>query len=64
MKAAILICDDVLEKFQPTFGDYPESEIHALLGENAAKVYGFDLEKLRPIGDRVGPTLDAIRKGN
>jgi predicted TIM-barrel fold metal-dependent hydrolase len=50
-----------MDSLHSTFGDYPENEIHALLGENAARVYGFDLEKLRPIGDRVGPTLEAIR---
>ena len=50
-----------MKSLNATFGDYPESEIHALLGENAAKVYGFDLKKLRPIGDRVGPTLESIR---
>lgn len=29
------------------------------LGLNAAKLYGFDIEKLQPIADRVGPKLDA-----
>ena len=27
-----------------------------ILGENAAKLYGFDLEKLRPRAERVGIT--------
>jgi hypothetical protein len=50
-----------MDALQKTFGDYPEQEIHALLGENAAKVYGFDVEKLRPIADRIGPSLGEIR---
>jgi hypothetical protein len=27
-----------------------------MLGETAARCYGFDLEALRPIADRIGPT--------
>jgi predicted TIM-barrel fold metal-dependent hydrolase len=46
-----------------TMGEYPEDEIAALLGENASKVYDFDVERLRPIGDRIGPSLDQIRSG-
>ena len=38
----------------------PEAEIRAILGENAARVYGFDLEKLDAIAAQVGPTIDQI----
>ncbi|MBI3742905.1 MAG: amidohydrolase family protein, partial [Chloroflexi bacterium] len=38
----------------------PKAEIAAMLGENAAKVYGFDLKQLRPVADRVGPTVAEI----
>jgi hypothetical protein len=31
-------------------------ETRQLLGETAAKVYGFDLDALRPVADRIGPT--------
>ena len=44
-----------------TFADYPEDEMRALLGSNAARVYGFDLEKLAPIVDEIGPELSDIR---
>ena len=31
-----------------------------MLGENAAALYGFDMERLRPIADRVGPTIGEL----
>jgi hypothetical protein len=30
-------------------------ETKQLLGATAAKVYGFDLDALRPVADRIGP---------
>ncbi len=33
----------------------PEKDIAALLGENAARFYGFDREKLAPLVQRIGP---------
>jgi predicted TIM-barrel fold metal-dependent hydrolase len=53
-----------MDSLHSTFGDYPEDEITAILGGNAAKVYGFDMEKLSLIGDQVGPTLESIRNRN
>ena len=50
-----------MKALHETFGDYPEDEIEALLGGNAAAVYGFDVEQLRPIADRIGPALARIR---
>jgi predicted TIM-barrel fold metal-dependent hydrolase len=38
----------------------PEDEIRAILGENAARVYGFDLAMLDRIAAGVGPTVDEI----
>lgn len=38
----------------------PESEIRAILGENAARLYGFDLAVLDQIAADVGPTIDEI----
>ena len=32
------------------FSDVDETEVRMMLGENAAKLYGFDLEALRPLG--------------
>lgn len=38
-----------------TFNDVPEEETRSMLGTNAAKLYGFDLEKLAPLVARIGP---------
>lgn len=39
-----------------SFHDIPEAETAAILGANAADVYGFDVEALRPLAERIGPT--------
>jgi len=36
------------------FAGLPEKEVRMMLGENAAKLYKFDLEALKPIAQRVG----------
>lgn len=54
---------NTLKKLSETFGDYPEEEIRAILGLNAAEVYGFDLDELQPIANEIGPTLEQIRGG-
>lgn len=51
-----------LEVLRTTLGDLPEDELDALLTTRAADVYGFDLDALRPVADRIGPTLDQIRE--
>ncbi|MEE8557093.1 MAG: amidohydrolase family protein, partial [Myxococcota bacterium] len=40
-----------------SFRGVPEPEIRAMLGGNAAALYGFDVEKLAPLVDRIGPKL-------
>src|SRR5262249_28954724 len=40
--------------------DVPADEVRAMTSENAAKVYGFDLDALQPIADRIGPTPEEI----
>jgi hypothetical protein len=42
------------------FSGLPEDEARKILGTNAASVYGFDLDKLQPLADRIGPTVDEI----
>ena len=44
------------------FSGLPEDEARKVLGTNAASVYGFDLEKLQPLADRIGPTADEIAR--
>ena len=42
------------------FGDVPVEDTRKLLGETAARCYGFDLDALRPIAERVGPTPEDL----
>ncbi len=44
------------ELLRLTFAGVAPAEIQAMIGGNAAKLYGFDLEKLAPIAAKVGPT--------
>ncbi len=44
------------------FRGVPEPEIAAMLGGNAARVYGFDTEKLAPLAARIGPEKSAFRE--
>ena len=38
----------------------PPEQIQQIVGGNAAALYGFDLEALRPAADRFGPTVAEI----
>ncbi|HEV8296152.1 MAG TPA: amidohydrolase family protein [Acidimicrobiales bacterium] len=48
------------EALRATFAHVPEVECRRMLGENAAGIYGFDLDQLRAVADRIGPTTDEI----
>jgi predicted TIM-barrel fold metal-dependent hydrolase len=50
--------DQMVESFRGV----PEAELAAMLGGNAARVYGFDTEKLAPLAARIGPEKSAFRK--
>ncbi len=54
---------NTMNALRETFGSYPEEETRALLGTNAAEVYGFDLDQLTPIAEKIGPELSDIRVG-
>jgi hypothetical protein len=54
---------NTMESLRATFGSYPEDEVRRILGTTAAEVYGFDLEALGPIGDKIGPSLSDIAGG-
>jgi predicted TIM-barrel fold metal-dependent hydrolase len=51
------------EAIRMTFGGVPEPEVRAMLGENAAAVYGFDLDALAPLAERFGPRVDDVMAG-
>ena len=44
-----------------TFHDFEEGDIRAILGLNAAKVYGFDVDALSQIAQEIGPSIAEIR---
>jgi predicted TIM-barrel fold metal-dependent hydrolase len=44
------------EWLRDAFGDIPVDETAAILGANAADFYGFDVDALRPLAERIGPT--------
>jgi predicted TIM-barrel fold metal-dependent hydrolase len=54
---------NTMDSLRETFGTYPEDETRALLGANAAEVYGFDLDQLAPIAEKIGPDIADIRVG-
>ena len=45
-----------------TFHDVPEAETRAMLGNNAASLYGFDLAALAHLVERIGPRPDEVAK--
>ena len=49
-----------IEAMRYVFAGVPEPEIRSILGGTAAKVYGFDLDRLAPEIARVGPTIDEV----
>jgi predicted TIM-barrel fold metal-dependent hydrolase len=48
---------DTTEGLRRAFAGTPPDELQQVLGGNAADLYGFDLDQLQPIADRVGPTV-------
>jgi predicted TIM-barrel fold metal-dependent hydrolase len=48
------------EHLRARFGHLDPAELKKLLSENVAKLYDFDIEKLRPLADQVGPTVGEI----
>jgi predicted TIM-barrel fold metal-dependent hydrolase len=50
------------EALRAAFGGVPEEETRVMVETTAAAFYGFDLEALRPIGDRVGPLVAEVAR--
>ena len=44
------------------FADVDEKEVRMMLGENAAALYGFDLDALRPVADKLDITPELVRQ--
>ncbi len=48
------------EALRASFAGVDHAEVARMLGGNAAGVYGFDLNLLRPVADRVGPLVTEV----
>jgi len=46
-----------LEALRAAFAGVPHDETAKMLGTNAARIYGFDLDALAPIAQRIGPRI-------
>jgi hypothetical protein len=51
------------EWLKETFWDCPEEDTRRILGQNAVEFYGFDVERLQPLADRIGPSLADLGQG-
>jgi hypothetical protein len=49
-----------LSSLRATFAGLEPSAIQAMVGENAVSVYGLDVERLRVVADRIGPTVAEV----
>lgn len=47
---------NTVPRLRKDFSDVPVADTKMLLGETAARCYGFDMQVLQPVADRVGPT--------
>jgi hypothetical protein len=43
-----------------TFAGVPEHETRMILGDNAVRAYHLDVDVLRPVADRIGPTPEEL----
>ena len=50
------------EHLRQVFPGLSPAEMAKILGENCARLYGFDLEKLAPLAARFGPTVEELAR--
>jgi predicted TIM-barrel fold metal-dependent hydrolase len=50
------------EALRAAFGSVAEDEVRRMVETNAAAFYNFDLDQLRTVGDRIGPSVDEVAK--
>jgi predicted TIM-barrel fold metal-dependent hydrolase len=50
------------EALRVAFADYAEPDVRAMVETTPASFYGFDLDLLRPLGDRVGPLVADVAR--
>jgi predicted TIM-barrel fold metal-dependent hydrolase len=49
-----------IEALRTSLWDLPQVQRNELLANRAASVYEFDLSRLQPVADRIGPTVDQL----
>ncbi|HVU60098.1 MAG TPA: amidohydrolase family protein [Mycobacteriales bacterium] len=49
-----------LEALRASFAGIDHDEVQTMLGLNAARVYGFDVDALAPLADKFGPLVTAV----
>jgi hypothetical protein len=52
---------NTMSSLRETFGELPENETRAMLGETALDVFAFDREQMKGIAEKIGPTLSDIQ---
>jgi hypothetical protein len=50
-----------IERIRYAFHDVPPEATYAMLTGNAAELYGFEVEKLVPLANEVGPTVEEVQ---
>src|SRR5260370_38674941 len=50
------------EALRLAYADIDPTEVRAMVGGNAAALYGFDLDRLAPVAAPRGPTVDEIAR--
>jgi predicted TIM-barrel fold metal-dependent hydrolase len=51
---------NTVERLRKDFGDVPVGDTRKMLSDTAARCYGFDVEALRPIAEKIGPTPEDL----
>jgi hypothetical protein len=51
-----------VEHLRLSFAGVDPADVAAMVGGNAARLYGFDLDALAPVAARVGPAVDEVAR--
>lgn len=51
---------NTMESLRNTFHDVDEGEVHQMMGLNAAKLFGFDVDAMQELAQTIGPDINSI----